>query len=261
MLWVFSQYPSLWSPYFPMESRRKFKEQTLLSRKNLCNILSSCKFNWFLTVLTLEENLNFKDWSSSLHHLWLICEHHEKNGTWKPPSFCIHIPFLSLTPLFFTLSLYYKIANSRCCHAPSNHLGVHNTLTFITWVSFWNWPCSQAGLCSPRCWDTAKHDQSAGYHQLCPTHGQISPKGGTDILPHPRTAHCWSCPSVLVFIAPGELALSSLPFIYLFIFKIIEMQNEQGRGEMGKGELSARGPAEWGWWPDFKHTGGILWPL
>lgn len=98
MLWAFSQYPSVWSPYFPIESRRKFKEQTLLSRKNLCNILSSCKFNWFLTVLTLEENLNFKDWSSSLHHLWLLCEHHEKNETWELPSFSIHIPFLFSSP-------------------------------------------------------------------------------------------------------------------------------------------------------------------
>lgn len=129
MLWVFSQYPSVWSPYFPMESGRKFKEQTLLSRKNLCNILSSCKFNWFLTVLTLEENLNFKDWSSSLHHLWLICEHDEENGTRKLPSFLIHTPFLSLTPLFFKLSLFYKTANYQCFHASSNHLGIHDTLT------------------------------------------------------------------------------------------------------------------------------------
>lgn len=110
----------------------------------------------------------------------------------KPPSFCIHIPFLSLTPLFFTLSLYYKIANSQCCHAPSNHLGVHNTLTpaahHIYHLSF----LLKLALLSGRALlSTVLGLQSmTRYHQLCPTHGQISPKGGTDILPHSSTAHC-----------------------------------------------------------------------
>ena len=107
MLWVFTQYPSVWSPYFPIESRRKFKEQTLLSRKYPCNSLSSCKFHWFLTVLVLAEKLNLKDWSNSFHHSWLICEHHEKTGTWKLSTFCIHILFLFSPSLHrFSCSAY-----------------------------------------------------------------------------------------------------------------------------------------------------------
>lgn len=78
-----------------------------------------------------------------------------------------------------------------------------------------------------------------------------------------RVAHISSLtpalPNCACFSRPWGVA--SFLSLSIFFFLIIEMQSEQGRREMGKGELSARGLAEWGWWPDFKHTGGILWPL
>lgn len=70
---------------------------------------------------------------------------------------------------------------------------------------------SETGLAlrqgSPQCWDTAKRGQSAGYHQTMARSVQ-------SILPHSSTAHCWSCPSALVFIGPGELALLSFFIIF-----------------------------------------------
>lgn len=106
----------------------------------------------------------------------------------------------SSTPLFFpslpcfsssAYSIKPQTINVSMLHQTIWASMTHSLLlpiTFISWVSCWGWPCSQAGLLSLQCWDTAEHGQSAGHHQLCQTHGQINPKGSTHILPHSSTA-------------------------------------------------------------------------
>lgn len=153
MLWVFTPNPSIWIPYFPIGNRRKFKEKTLLSRKYPCNILSSYKFLWFLTVLVLGESLNLKDWSSSFHHSLLICEHHQKTGTWILSAFCIHILFL-FSPSLHCFSRSAYTIKLQSPDVDMLHQTIWESITFtpadnhifITWVSFWNRTCSQAGL-------------------------------------------------------------------------------------------------------------------
>ena len=123
-----------------------------------CNILSSYKFCWFLTMLDWGENLNLKDWSSSFHHSCLICEHHEKTGTRKLSAFYIHSPFL-FSPSLHRFSRSAYTIKLQSTNVDMLHQTIWESITvtpadnhvFITWVSFWNRTCCQAGLHSVLC--------------------------------------------------------------------------------------------------------------
>lgn len=161
-----------------------------------------------------------------------------------PSAFCIHIPFLFFHSIFFMLSLYYKIAKYQCWHASSDHLGVNDSHSCRqSHVYCWRFLLNQDLLHSVQCWKTAKHNGSTGRYQLCQTHGQIR--------------HVFS----LTLVLSIAVAVDSQIFFFCYYFFFFNNWGTEWIGERRKRELSARGPAEWGWWPDFKHTGGTLWPL
>lgn len=153
-----------------------------------------------------------------IDHLWRPRE----TGTWKLSAFCICIPFLSSTPSFFMLSLYYKIAEYPWWHASSNHSGADSTVTptdyqmFIPWVSFGNRTCSPAGLHSAQGWKTAEHDRSAEYDQLCWRHGQIRPKAGGQVFSFTPALSIAVAVQVHLFYRPWRVVSFLFPTPFFF---------------------------------------------